>query len=152
MDSIPYRLENGKHALYKDMPTVYNCWPGFLIERCPAVPPEKVNALVRPILEHLLFILGKKRSADFMVAWLAQLIQDPAIPTQVCPILQGELGTGKDNIFIWFIDAILGRPAGYQTANPHRDIFGKHSLVGKIARLCCWTRSARPTQAQSWIS
>jgi len=135
MDSIPYRLENGKHAFCKDMPSVYNCWPGFLIESCPAVPPEKVAALVQPILEHLRIILGKKQSVDFMVAWLAQLIQDPATPTKVCPILQGKVGTDKDNIFIWFIEAILGCPAGYKTANPPGDIFSKHSLLRKNCAL-----------------
>ena len=135
MDSIPYRLENGKHAVCKEMPSVYNCWPGFLIERCPAVAPDEVAALVRPILEHLLIILGEKQIVDYVVAWLAQIVQDPAKPTQVCPIFQGEQGIGKDNIFIWFIDEVLGRPAGYQTAKPHEDIFGKHSLVQKNCAL-----------------
>jgi len=106
-----------------------------LIERCPAVQPEEVAALVQPILEHLRTILGKKQNVDFMIAWLAQLIQDPANPTQVCPILQGEQGTGKDILFSWFIEAILGRPAGYQTAKPHEDIFGKHSLAQKNCAL-----------------
>jgi len=38
MDAIPYQLETGKKALCTAMPSIYNCWPGFLVEKSPAIP------------------------------------------------------------------------------------------------------------------
>jgi len=147
MDAIPYPLETGKKALCMAMPSIYNCWPGFLVEKTPPIPPDEVEALVRPLLYHLLMLFGVQRIVDFVIAWLAQLIQDTANPTGVCIILQGEQGCGKDIFFLWFVHSLLGRPAGFQTAKPHEDIFGKHSVAQKNCVLALFDELEADTTA-----
>ena len=147
MDSIPYQLETGKKALCMAMPSIYNCWPGFLVEKTPAIPSDQVMPLVRPILNHLLMLFGEQNIVDYKIAWLAQIIQDTANPTRTCIILQGEQGCGKDIVCLWFVDSLLGQPAGFQTARPHEDIFGKHSVSQKNCALALFDELEAHTTA-----
>ena len=57
-------------------------WPGLRAERLPPVPEDEVAALVvalvQPILEHLRDVVTGPEHLDFLLAWLAQQVQDPA--------------------------------------------------------------------------
>ena len=53
-------------------------WPGLRAERLPPVPEDEVVALVQPILEHLRDVVTGPEHLDFLLAWLAQQVQDPA--------------------------------------------------------------------------
>ena len=116
---------------------VYNTWPGFRADSLPAVAESDVLPLVKPILDHLRDVITGPDHLDFLVAWLAQQVQDPADITRVAIVLQGKQGVGKNMIFDFYIDSVLGAGsrnnpidgAGYRTAKPSEDVFGKHSTA-----------------------
>jgi hypothetical protein len=116
---------------------VYNTWPGFRADSLPAVAESDVLPLVKPILDHLRDVITGPDHLDFFVAWLAQQVQDPADITRVAIVLQGKQGVGKNMIFDFYIDSVLGAGsrnnpidgAGYRTAKPSEDVFGKHSTA-----------------------
>jgi hypothetical protein len=108
---------------------VYNTWPGFRAETLPPVPDAEVAGLVQPILAHLRVLLGRSEYFAYLLAWLAQMVQDPSEPTHVAIVLQGQQGIGKDIIFDFFIQMVLGAGTGFKTAKPQVDIFGTHSVA-----------------------
>jgi hypothetical protein len=124
IDSIPPNREGSV------VPTnVYNTWPGFRAETLPPVPDAEVAGLVQPILAHLRVLLGRSEYFAYLLAWLAQMVQDPSEPTHVAIVLQGQQGIGKDIIFDFFIQMVLGAGTGFKTAKPQVDIFGTHSVA-----------------------
>ena len=69
-----------------------------------------------------------------MIAWLAQQVQDPAEKTQVAIVLQGKQGAGKNIVFDFWREKVLGfdechpkNCTAYQTSDPSENIFGKHA-------------------------
>jgi hypothetical protein len=116
---------------------VYNTWPGFLADSLPAVAESDVLPLVEPILDHIRDVITGKENLDFLVAWLAQQVQAPTDTTRVAIVLQGEQGVGKNIIFDFYIDKVLGagskaRPengAGFRTAKPSEFVFGSFSTA-----------------------
>jgi len=113
---------------------VYNLWPGFRAETLPEVPEEDVPELVQPILDHLRDVVTGTEHLDYLIAWLAQQVQDPAKKTQVAIVLQGKQGAGKNIVFDFYKDKVLGfdtchpkNCTAYQTSDPSEDIFGKHA-------------------------
>ena len=119
---------------------VYNLWPGFRAETLPPVTDDVVHELVQPILNHFRDVITGEEGLDFLLAWLAQQVQDPAHLTGVAIILQGKQGVGKDIVFDFWIKMVLGGPppsaptalgTGYKTSNPSEFIFGKHSVASQ---------------------
>ncbi len=64
--------------------------------------------LVEPILDHIRDVITGKENLDFLVAWLAQQVQAPTDTTRVAIVLQGEQDVGKNIIFDFYIDKVLG--------------------------------------------
>ena len=128
VDSVPYRLDS-PDALERTDPGTYNTWKGFRAESLPPVPMCEVAELVKPILDHLRMLLVDDESFNYHIAWMAQPVQDPANPTHVSTILQGEQGTGKNIVSGWHVSAVLGSPAGFQTGAPGKDMYGPHSMA-----------------------
>ena len=125
LDSIP-PSRDGSAA-----PTgVYNTWPGFHAEGLPLVAEDEVVGLVQLILDHLLMLVGTQENYDFLLAWLAQMVQDPSKPTHVAIVLQGQQGIGKDIIFeeFWSLK-VLGARTAFTTCRPQSTVFGEHSAV-----------------------
>ena len=124
VDSIP-PSRSGNTA----PPGVYNLWPGFDAELLTPVDQEDVQDLVQPILDHLRAVVTGPDHLGFVVAWLAQLVQDAGTPTGVAIVLHGTEGAGKDIVFDFFIRKVLGARTAFKTANPAKDIFGDHSVA-----------------------
>jgi hypothetical protein len=124
IDSIPPNREGSAAPM-----NVYNTWPGFRAETLLPVPEAEVASLVQPILDHLRMLLGRKECFDYFLAWLAQPVQNPSEPTHVAIVLQGQQGIGKDIIFEFFIQMVLGAGTGFKTSKPQVDIFGTHSVA-----------------------
>ena len=125
LDSVP-PSRDGSAA-----PTgVYNTWPGFHAEGLPPVAEAEVVDLVQPILDHLFMLLGTQEGFGYLLAWLAQMVQDPSKPTNVAILLQGQQGIGKDIIFEeFFCQKVLGTGTAFTTAKPQSTIFGEFSAV-----------------------
>ena len=93
------------------------------------VDQEDVLELVQPILDHLRDVITGPDHLGFLIAWLAQQVQDPAHPTHVAIILQGEHGVGKNLVFDFWQREVLGAGTAINTSNPGKDIFGTHSVL-----------------------
>lgn len=127
MDSIPPARNRSMQETTP--PGVFNTWPGLCAENLPQVPEETVAELVQPILDHLRDVVTGPQHIGFLLAWLAQQVQDPAHHTQVMIILQGLQGAGKNIILDFFRDRVLGEGVAFKTSNPSKDIFGGHSVA-----------------------
>ena len=63
--------------------------------------------------------------AQWIVKWLAHIVQKPYKPTQVCIVVQGDGGVGKDTFFDVVVGGILGDTHYFSTSAPEDDIFAK---------------------------
>ena len=98
------------------------------------VDQEDVLGLVQPILDHLRDVITGPDHLEFLIAWLAQQVQDPAEKTQVAIVLQGKQGVGKNIVFDFWKENVLGfdmshpkNCTAFQTSDPSEHIFGKHA-------------------------
>ena len=83
-------------------PEFYNIWTGFAVE-----PKEGDCSL---FLDHCLNVIcrGNEEHFQYLMCWLAQLVQHPEIKIGVAIILRGLKGTGK-GIFMNILGKLLGR-------------------------------------------
>src|SRR5262249_34906660 len=79
---------------YAADPSLYNAWRGF------AVQPTASGSCTR-YLEHLRANIarGNPEQYEWILAWMANLVQNPGVPGQVALVLRGERGTGKGVTF-----------------------------------------------------
>jgi hypothetical protein len=81
---------------------------------------EKVDLSI--IFNHLSIISGevedkKKEGVDFILNFLANIIQNPTDSKGMALIIYGSEGSGKDVLFEWFGNEILGKPKYTQPKN-----------------------------------
>jgi hypothetical protein len=70
------------------------------------------------ILNHIYLLSGEdKTGADFIIDFLAQIVQQPAIILGIALLFYGEQGAGKDILFHWFGKEILGYQQYYFIGN-----------------------------------
>jgi hypothetical protein len=71
---------------------------------------------------------------DYLVKWLAHIVQKPSQKTDVCIVVQGEQGVGKDTFFDVVVGGILGDTHFFSTDCPENNVFAKFNstLEGKI--------------------
>lgn len=95
----------------KEVPGHYNLWTGFRFE---ALPGD-----CSLYLKHTLVNIcsSNKDHYDYLVGWMAQLVQKPHLPAQTAIVLRGKPGTGKGR----FVET-LG------------DLFGQHFLAIRDAK------------------
>lgn len=62
---------------------------------------------------------------QWLVKWLAHIIQKPYQKTEVCIIVQGLSGIGKDTFFDEVVGGILGPTHYLSTDKPENDVFAK---------------------------
>ena len=108
--------------------THFNEFKGFAYERFmkhePVACPE--------ILDLIKWLCGNSEEArDYILKWLAQIIQEPDRKSGVCPVWGGGQGTGKDFFLDWFRIFILGDDITLMTAQPETDLFGSFSTRTK---------------------
>jgi hypothetical protein len=113
---------------------IYNQWKGFDIDAINSPSSENVE----PFLRHIRILAGHhQESINYMIQYLAQLVQYPGKMPGVAIVLVSEEGAGK-NIFLQCLFDILGPQYYYETANPQKDLFDrfcngrKHKLMINI--------------------
>lgn len=81
----------------------YNLWQGFACDSLPG------NAHL-PFLEHVRYNIcsGNEEYYNYLVRWMARLVQQPDTPGEVAVVLRGKRGTGK-GIFAKTLGALFGR-------------------------------------------
>ncbi len=80
----------------------FNLWTGFAVE------PKKGDC--SKFLEHVQENIANGNQAiyDYLVAWMADVVQNPSTLAGVTPVLRGAMGTGK-GVFAKYFGSLFGR-------------------------------------------
>ena len=121
----PDMLTYTRFAFYPDgtkcPPTHFNEFKGWAFDRY--IDHEPVEC--PEILEIILALCGGEEDAkEYVLDYMAQLVQEPTIKPGVCLVFGGQQGTGKDFLWDWFRKFVLGDDITLMTAQPETDLFG----------------------------
>lgn len=111
---------------------IYNTFDGFEISNKPLKPVEDITKT--KVYEHLFNLCGREQqSLDYVLRYLANIVQQPYKKTQVALIFKSIQGCGKDTFFDWFAEKIIGKQYYFNSSKLDL-IFGKFnsSLSKKI--------------------
>lgn len=86
-----------------DVADCYNLWTGFAVQ---PIPGDKHLRYLEHVRENI--CNGDDQHYDYLVKWMARVVQQPRTQSMVAVVLLGERGTGK-SIFGGFFGQIFGR-------------------------------------------
>jgi len=99
----------------------FNSWKPFAMELVETYEPKPEELEI--IKKHIKILCGNDETvATYFEAWVAQMIQYPAIKT-VCPVLISKEGAGKGSL-MRLLEKMIGHSKVFETATPSRDIWG----------------------------
>lgn len=109
-------------------PMLYNLYTGI-----DAVKPIKGDA--SPFYNHVLtaWCKGNKRKADWLITWMADIVQNPGVRPATAIVIHGGQGTGKSIIFDHCLSKVLAPYA--VTSNRREDITGRFNAILKTTLL-----------------
>lgn len=116
-----------------------NVWPGMCAESLaplqdliranqdPELQSPTLENLVAPICVHVLNVLADQNQdhCNWILDWMANIIQRPHFKTQVPIVITGKQGVGKGILFDFFREHILGFGISAQIQNPAQDLFSR---------------------------
>jgi hypothetical protein len=97
---------------------IYNTWTGLPVDQMPSTGSPDL------MIRHIEMLFGEKRISDYVLKWLAQIIQRPAEKTGIGMVWMSEQGTGKGMILEQLMGKILGSYFAH-TPDPANDLFGR---------------------------
>ena len=118
---------------------VFNLWTGYSAATEPRpltfgeqrfrTESEAEDFVFTPIFRHILTVVanGDQEHANWILDWMANIVQRQWQKTQVAIMLYGRQGCGKGIIFAFFREHVLGAHHTFQTSNPERDLFDRFS-------------------------
>lgn len=86
-----------------DVPDCYNLWTGFAVQ---PVPGDKHLRYLDHVRANI--CNGDDEHYDYLIRWMARVVQQPRTQSMVAVVLLGERGTGK-SIFGGFFGQVFGR-------------------------------------------
>lgn len=100
-----------------ETPGFFNLWTGF------AVQPKEGDKHIS-FLDHMYENIchGKQELFDYLIRWMARVVQQPRTQSMSCPVFLGERGTGK-SVFCSYFGMLFGRHT--YTASDVHEITGK---------------------------
>ena len=106
-----------------------NTWSGFRAARLDPSTyfldvQDAMGFAVSPIIRHLNELIGCKERVNWILDWLANIVQRPWQKTQVAIFL---LGLHECDLLTWIRQCVLGDAHTLRTANPKLDLFGRFS-------------------------
>ena len=125
---------------------VYNLWKPLIASQLPHVEPTApYEDLLSPIFDHIHHVVTEQNAVhtNWLLDWMANMVQRPHMRSQVGILLYGKQGCGKGIIIDWMRKAVLGPACSFQTADPENDILGRfaNGLTNKVlvqVRKKCW--------------
>jgi hypothetical protein len=104
--------------------SVYNLWTGWGVE---PIKPQRGVASCDKYLDHVFHVIcsGNPVWYDYLLNWLAHMVQRPGEPGQVAVVLRGGEGIGK-SLFGSYPLIIFGRHALHLTNSEH--LQGRYNL------------------------
>lgn len=137
---------------------VFNTWSGFPIDK---VQCDRQGD-VQPFLDHVSVMTSfHKDQSQYVIYWLAQMIQQPGILIGILLVFVSLEGAGKGS-FLELLKRLIGTSQCYESASPEIEVFGKHAegrkdklLIaldeahrGEVLRL--WERIKNAVTARTW--
>lgn len=102
-------------------PRTFNTWKPFAME----LITEYEKKDITPFLDHIKIICNNEEPVyDYVVKWLAQMIQFPCEKSIMLVIQSVEEGTGK-GFFLKIIQKLIGNQKYLESTNPNRDVWGQ---------------------------
>ena len=110
-------------------PRTLNLFTGFVADKltdCQTVD-------ITPITDHIKFLCeDNSEYAEYVINFLAHLVQRPAELTRTALVFKGAQGTGKGTLFFWFANKIIGAKYYYTTADITNITVNNDHLNGKL--------------------
>ena len=110
----------------------YNTWQGFDNEKksLPSNFNMETNEYIIRFREYISNLVnGRENYINYIIAWIANIIQYPAYRSQVCIILYSLVeGVGKTKL-IELIENIIGEKYSFSITDVSNQLFGKHSMA-----------------------
>ena len=104
---------------------VYNKWEDFEINK-KSIPNGEGDA--QPFKDLLWDLSGSEQNSyEYILKWLAYLVQYPEEKPQTAIGIKGKYGIGKNLLFGLVGEDIMGSKHYFETSNPLDDIFGTHA-------------------------
>lgn len=119
-------LEHGNRRTYeyetfaplRNIPGAFNLWRGFAVD---SIPGDKHEGFLRHVRE--VVCSGVPKIYDYLIGWMAMMVQYPARPGHVAVVLQGGRGIGKG----FFINHF-----GYLWGQHYVHVYKPEHLTGKF--------------------
>ncbi len=106
---------------------IYNLWTPFVMSKYTDEYIKDEEGLLE-FLNHVKILCGNdEQSQDYIIKWLAQMFQYPAIKT-ICPTFISDEGSGKGT-FLRFIGSLMGQKKILETTTPSRDVWGAFNTL-----------------------
>lgn len=126
-DSMVFTPPPLKHDL-----SDYNTWQGFENEKksLPSNFNMETNEYIIRFREYISNLVNdREHYVNYIIAWIANIIQYPAFRSQVCIILYSLVeGVGKTKL-IELIENVIGEKYSFSITDVSNQLFGKHSMA-----------------------
>jgi hypothetical protein len=118
----------------------YNIWRGYFASRLNPMEyfldkADIKNFVMKPIIQHLDEVItgGDKAQTEYLLDWMASILQRPWMKTQVAICLSGTNTCGEAILFDWFRMHVIGKEHSNKILDVKRDLFSRFSdgFVGK---------------------
>ena len=110
-------------------PNTLNLFTGFIADKL--TDCETVD--ITPIKNHIILLCeDNPEYAEYVINFLAHIVQRPAELTRTALVFKGAQGAGKGLFFSWFANKIIGNKYYYSTADPDNIIKYNDHLNGRL--------------------
>ena len=129
---ITYWLKDPNMKCYDDVDCVppplkcpsniFNLWTGFEMDRIDNY--EKNEKAIEFFLKHIKILCNHEEEVfDYIVKWIGQMLQYPAVKSAIVPIFIAAEGTGKGSLKE-LLKKMIGDKKVLQTSQPSKDCWG----------------------------
>lgn len=94
----------------------YNLWRGYPASRMPTTGSHELG------IQHIRNLFPS--DSEWVITWLAHIVQKPGCKTGVCPVVIGGQGAGKGFLFEQIMGRIMGRYFAH-TSDPEHSLFAR---------------------------
>jgi hypothetical protein len=99
----------------------FNMWRGFAAEN---LNVESSNN-IEPVMHHINVLVNHDEKArDYLIKWLAHIIQYPGLLNGIALVFKSEQGSGK-NVLLEFMSEIIGNDLYFETADPTKQLWSR---------------------------
>lgn len=124
----------------EDGETIFNLFEGLRGSKLPRKTSPHLDELLNFVKRQLCD--NNDAFFDYLIKWLACIIQKTGQKTRVAPILTGRQGTGKTMFMEWFAEYIIGKKYSYITAKA-QNVLGRFNAKIETVIFCVLNEISR---------